>query len=118
MSNIYDGCLDNKEILESISFDELCNEMNERLSKSEEGQNVIFVDVSNGIVYGARVVVYNGEVPDIMKNYKRKYIKIDGKWARECLLGICDKCHSYTELISLTNDGKLCRSCSKFDFQW
>lgn len=54
--------------------------------------------------------------PEIMQNYKHRYVKINGKWTRNSLLGYCDCCGMYTELICLSNKGRTCKTCSDWDF--
>lgn len=87
------------------------------LSKVQEevqaqNKNVVFVDCSSGIIYEARVVTYIGNVPEIMRNYKHKFIqKEDGKWYRESLLGKCCVCGEYKELGVSTSKGKMCFEC-------
>lgn len=92
-------------------------EMEQLLSKVKEdvqaqNKNVVFVDCSNGILYEARVVTYIGNVPEIMQNYKHKFIqKEDGEWYREALLGKCCVCGEYKELNVNTSKGIMCCEC-------
>lgn len=112
MANIYEGCESNTEIISSISL----KEFYQKLEKKEReihniGKKVVFVDVSGGIVYEARVVIYLNNIPKIMQEYKRKFFKLNGNWIRGSLLGYCDCCGEYTELTGLCYKGHVCRSC-------
>ena len=97
--SIYENCESNDRIISAMSRQEL----EQLLSKVQEevqaqNKNVVFVDCSSGIIYEARVVTYIGNVPEIMRNYKHKFIqKEDGKWYRESLLGKCCVCGEYKE---------------------
>lgn len=66
---------------------------------------------------GARVVLYNKnqEIPLCMQDYKHKLVHLNDKWVREGLLGICDKCGEYKELISLSDEENLCDTCTTYD---
>lgn len=103
----------NDRIISAMSRQEL----EQLLSKVQEevqaqNKNVVFVDCSSGIIYEARVVTYIGNVPEIMRNYKHKFIqKEDGKWYRESLLGKCCVCGEYKELGVSTSKGKMCFEC-------
>ena len=111
--NIYNGCESNNEIIYgfiSIDFyDKLEMKQNEILS---QGKKVVFVESNTSIYAGARVVIYSDKIPEIMQNYKNRYVKINGKWTRNSILGYCDCCAKYTELICLNNKGRTCESCS------
>jgi hypothetical protein len=103
----------NDRIISAMSRQEL----EQLLSKVQEevqaqNKNVVFVDCSSGIIYEARVVTYIGNVPEIMRNYKHKFIqKEDGKWYRESLLGKCCVCGEYKELGIIASKGKMCFEC-------
>lgn len=111
--SIYENCESNDRIISAMSRQEL----EQLLSKVQEevqaqNKNLVFVDCSSGIVYEARVVTYIGNVPEIMRNYKHKFIqKEDGKWYRESLLGKCCVCGEYKELGISTSKGKMCFEC-------
>ena len=109
--SIYENCESNDRIISAMSRQEL----EQLLSKVQEevqaqNKNVVFVDCSSGIIYEARVVTYIGNVPEIMRNYKHKFIqKEDGKWYR--LLGKCCVCGEYKELGIIASKGKMCFEC-------
>ena len=115
--NIYDGCESNKEIIYGFTsrdfYDKLEKRQNEILS---QGKKVVFVESNTSIHAGARVVIYSDSVPEIMQNHKYSYVKINGKWTRNGLLGYCDCCGMYTELICLSDKGRTCKNCSNWDF--
>lgn len=74
--SIYENCESNDRIISAMSRQEL----EQLLSKVQEevqaqNKNVVFVDCSSGIIYEARVVTYIGNVPEIMRNYKHKFIQ-------------------------------------------
>lgn len=115
--NLYDGCESNKEIIYGFTsldfYDKLEKRQNEILS---QGKKVVFVESNTSIHAGARVVIYSDKIPEIMQNYKYRYVKINGKWTRNSLLGYCDCCGMYTELVCLSNKGRTCENCSDWDF--
>ena len=115
--NLYDGCESNKEIIYSFAsldfYDKLEKRQNEILS---QGKKVVFVESNTSVCSGARVVIYSDKIPEIMQNYKHRYVKINGKWTRNSLLGYCDCCGKYTELICLSDKGRTCENCSDLDF--
>lgn len=115
--NIYDGCESNEEIIyDSTSldfYDKLEEKQNEILS---QGKKVVFVESNTHIWSGARVVIYSDKIPEIMQNQKYRYVKINGKWTRNSLLGYCDCCGKYTELICLSDKGRTCKDCSDLNF--
>ena len=111
--SIYENSESNDKIIYAISR----KEREKLLSKVQEevqaqNKNVVFVYCSSVIIYEARVVTYIGNVPEIMRNYKHKFIqKEDGKWYRESLLGKCCVCGEYKELGTSTSKGKMCFEC-------
>lgn len=111
--SIYENCESNDRFISAMTR----REMEQLLSKVKEdvqaqNKNVVFVDCSNGILYEARVVTYIGNVPEIMQNYKHKFIqKEDGEWYREALLGECCVCGEYKELNVNTSKGMMCCEC-------
>lgn len=117
--NIYDGCESNNEIIYSISFNELYEKLDQRQSEIlNEGKKVVFVEANHKIICGARVVIYKDKVPQIMQDYKYRYVKINGIWTRYALLGYCDCCGDYTELTCLCERGKVCSICSNSLSSW
>lgn len=112
--NLYDGCESNEEIIYGFTdfYDKLEKRQNEILS---HGQKVVFVESNTDVMSGARVVIYSDKIPEIMQNYKYRYVKINGKWTRNSLLGYCDCCGKYTELICLSARGRTCEDC---DCSW
>ena len=115
--NLYDGCESNNEIIYSFTsldfYDKLEKRQNEILS---QGKKVVFVESNTSVHSGARVVIYSDKIPEIMQNYKHRYVKINGKWTRNSLLGYCDCCGKYTELICLSDKGRTCENCSDLSF--
>ena len=111
--NLYDGCESNDEIIYGCTsldfYDKLEKRQNEILS---QGKKVVFAEANTSAHSGARVVIYSDKVPEIMQNHKYRYVKINGKWTRNSLLGYCDCCGKYTELICLSNKGNTCENCS------
>lgn len=115
MNNIYEGCINNKDVFyrdHSISWDEQLN--NKQKYYENQGYKVVFVFVANSFIDAARVVLYSKDmsIPLCMQDYKHKYVKFNGHWILESLLGICDKCGNYTTLVSLSKKGHLCKRCS------
>lgn len=114
--NIYDGCESNKEIIYGLTslafYDKLEKRQKEILS---QGKKVVFVESNTSICFGARVVIYSDKVPEIMQKYKYRYVKINDKWTRNSLLGYCDCCGMYTELICLRNKERICENCLDWD---
>lgn len=118
MPNIYDGCVSNSEILypqKGINWSDLLDA--KRAECEKQGYKVVFVFEANSFMNMARVVLYDKEtmIPLAMQQYGSKYVKINGRWAIENHLGICDKCGAYEELVCLCRDGSLCRNCSEED---
>lgn len=111
--NLYDGCESNNEIIYGCTsldfYDKLEKRQNEILS---QGKKVVFAEANTSVHSGARVVIYSDKVPEIMQSHKYRYVKINGKWTRNSLLGYCDCCGTYTELICLSNKGNTCENCS------
>lgn len=91
-------------------------EMNSLLNAAEEkiieqGKNVVFLDCSDEMNYSAKVISYTGELPQELQNCRKKFIKKNGKWYREQLMGECPICSEVKELIMNTLRGKICFSC-------
>lgn len=112
--NIYDGCFDNSETISAMSRSELYEKLDGAWkSYREKGYNVVFVDISEGIVWEVRVVLYKGKISRSMQNYSKKFIKTENGWFRQSSAGICDKCGIYKELNTICNEGHLCGECAK-----
>lgn len=112
MGNIYENCESNSRCISAMTR----REMNQLLDKVQkevlaQGKNVVFVDISHSIFFEARVVTYIGNVPEIMQEYKRKFVQINGEWYRESLLGTCCICGERKELGLLTSKGRMCFEC-------
>lgn len=77
------------------------------------GYKVVFVFYANPLFDAARVVLYEGNsyIPRVMKNFRHKYVRLNGHWVIENMLGICDKCGDYKVLRCLCNDGHICEDC-------
>ena len=111
--SIYENCESNDRIISAMSRQEL----EQLLSKVQEevqaqNKNVVFVDCSSGIIYEARVVTYIGNVPEIMRNYKHKFIqKEDGSPGSLYKSHKCCVCGEYKELGVSTSKGKMCFEC-------
>jgi hypothetical protein len=118
--NIYDECVDNSKVIYQENKDRTFFDTLDRYKKLYEnkGYKVIFIDLSACISYGARIVLYRKDqnIPLGIQDYKHKWVNHNGKWIREGLLGICDKCGNYDELVSLSNEGNLCSECTKIEF--
>lgn len=74
--NLYDGCESNNEIIYGFTsldfYDKLEKRQNEILS---QGKKVVFVESNTSVHSGARVVIYSDKIPEIMQNYKYRYVK-------------------------------------------
>ena len=115
--NIYDGCESNDEIIYSFTSLDFYNKLEKRQNEIlSQGKKVVFIESNTHIRSGARVVIYSDKIPEIMQNYKYRYVKINGKWTRNSLLGYCDCCGKYTELICYCDKGRVCENCSDWDF--
>lgn len=115
--NIYDGCESNKEIIYGFTSLDFYNKLEKRQNEIlSQGKKVVFVESNTSVHSGARVVIYSDKIPEIMQNYKHRYVKINGKWTRNSLLGYCDCCGKYTELICLSDKGRTCENCSDLSF--
>ena len=117
LGDVYKRQESNNEIIYSFTsldfYDKLEKRQNEILS---QGKKVVFVESNTSVHSGARVVIYSDKIPEIMQNYKHRYVKINGKWTRNSLLGYCDCCGKYTELICLSDKGRTCENCSDLSF--
>lgn len=112
IKNIYETCESNTEIISSISLRELYQTLEKKEKEIHNiDKKVVFVDISCGIVYQVRVVIYSNTIPAIMQEYKNKFFKLNGNWVRGSLLGYCDCCGEYTELTGLCNKGHVCKNC-------
>lgn len=114
--NIYDGCLKCSDVFYreyGTSWDAQLDKKKEYYEK--QGYKVVFVVEINSFQDAARVVIYDEkmQIPKCMQNYKYKYVRFDGHWVDESLLGICDKCGNYNELTYLCDEGELCRKCKR-----
>ena len=69
--NIYEGCLDNERSIYSYNYNNFKKMLKEALLEVQ--CNYALVDVSSGIFYGARIVTYENEVSEVMKNYKSRW---------------------------------------------
>lgn len=112
--NIYDGCIDNSEIIyhmPTISWDEQLDA--KRLEKEKLGFKVVFIFYGNSFTNAARVVLYNktDDLPECIRNYRHKYVRLNGHWVIESQLGICDLCGEYKLLTCLCEDGLICDDC-------
>lgn len=115
--NLYDGCESNKEIIYGFTSLDFYNKLEKRQNEIlSQGKKVVFVESNTDIRSGARVVIYTDKIPEIMQNHKCRYVKINGKWTRNSLLGYCDCCGKYTELVCLSKKGRTCKDCSDWDF--
>ncbi len=115
--NIYDGCESNKEIIYGFTSLDFYNKLEKRQNEIlSQGKKVVFVESNTSVHSGARVVIYSDKIPEIMQNYKHRYVKINGKWTRNSLLGYCDCCGKYTELVCLSNKGNTCEDCCDMEF--
>lgn len=112
--NIYDGSVDYQDTFYrdyNISWDEQLN--SKKKYYENNGYKVVFVFLANSFQDAARAVLYNltDRIPQHMRDYKNKYVRINGHWILESRLGICDKCGNYSELTCLCKDGYICESC-------
>lgn len=78
------------------------------------GYKAVFIEAGTSVTEGYRVVLYNKdtEIPKAMQAYKNKFVRFCGHWVRETLLGICDRCGNYDELIRTCKEGHLCCKCA------
>ena len=87
--NLYDGCESNKEIIYGFTSLDFYDKLEKRQNEIlSQGKKVVFVESNT----------------------------INGKWTRNSLLGYCDCCGKYTELICLSDKGRTCENCSDWDF--
>lgn len=88
-----------------------------RKEYEDAGYKVVFVFVANSFCDAARAVLYNKNqpIPPWMRNYRHKYVHINGHWIIEAEFGICDKCGEYKELPCLCRDGYICEDCDSED---
>lgn len=115
--NLYDGCESNEEIIYGFTSLDFYNKLEKRQNEIlSQGKKVVFVESNTSVHSGARVVIYSDKIPKIMQNYKYRYVKINGKWTRNSLLGYCDCCGKYRELICLSNKGNTCVDCCDIEF--
>lgn len=118
MVNIYDGCINNSEMIYGMGSEEFNFKLDQRTEKAKaDGQRIVFVEGCNSILSSARVVVYDIPIPEIMQNYKYRIVKLNGRWTRNGLLGYCDKCNNYAELTCLCEDGHVCGECSRLSWK-
>lgn len=112
MANIYDGCKTNDEFIYSIFDDDFYKKIEKREKEIlAQGKKVVFVVSNTRTCLGARVVIYESKVPKIMQTYQNRYVKFNGKWVNLNLVGYCDCCGKYKELICWDNRGKVCKEC-------
>ena len=116
MNNIYDECIDNSKVIYKEENDKTFSETFDRYKELYEskGYKVVFVDTNDDFLNSARIVLYakDQHIPLHMQDFKGKWVNVNGKWIREGLLGICDRCGNYTELICLCDKGNLCEKLS------
>ena len=68
---IYDGCLGTGKRIFSFDFDTFKSLLEE--ATSDTRYKYAMVDISACVSYGANVVAYETEIPEIMQNYKHKW---------------------------------------------
>lgn len=69
--NIYEGCLDNERSIYSYDFTNFKKLIQQALLEVQ--CNYALVDISQSAFYGARIVTYENEVSEVMKNYKSRW---------------------------------------------
>lgn len=113
MKNIYSGCFSNDEIIYSKAKEPFDITLEKTYQKYKSlGYKIVFYDINNSFQHAARVVLYKNKIPEIMQNCKDRYVKINGKWIRNNLLGYCDQCGEYKELICISSKyGHICKEC-------
>lgn len=115
--NIYEGCDSNTEIIYGFTSNDFYNKLEKKQNEIlSQNKKVVFVESNTSLIPGARVVIYPDKIPEVMQNYKHRYVKINGRWTRTSLLGYCDCCGDYRELSCLSNKGKTCENCMDWDF--
>jgi hypothetical protein len=115
MANIYDGCIDNSEIICVAGTSEFYLKLEQKSEEAKRNnKKIVFVEGFNSVLSSARIVLYDKPIPEIMQNYKYRIVKFNGIWVRNGLLGYCDKCNDYAELTCLCEEGHTCNKGSKF----
>lgn len=112
--NIYDGCVDCSETFYrdySMTWDEQLNAKEKHYR--DKGYKVVFVFLANSFQDAARVVLYNKDdkIPEYMREYRNKYVRMNGHWVLESSLGICDQCGEYAPIVLICRKGQLCDNC-------
>jgi hypothetical protein len=122
--------LKSEDILQKI---ELKRNYDEDFSKDIDNQISDYVNNFKVVIYEATTGLHsitfyallfdnNKPLPDEVNETKNLLVNIDGKWKRKCLLGICDGCGKYDELVMSCctpreqpnpKNGEYCRECSK-----
>ncbi len=113
--NIYDGCISHSDYFYrdyNITWDEQLDKKKEYYEG--QGYKVVFVFKANSFQDAAYAVLYNKDtpIPEHMRNYRHKYVRLNGHWYLESQLGICDKCGQYKRLTCLCKDGEICDDCN------
>lgn len=54
-------------------------------------------------------------LPPEVNHYPYLMVKINGIWKRKSLLGTCDKCCNYDELILSSSNGQFCPKCMSIE---
>jgi hypothetical protein len=112
MTNIYEGCLNNQEILYWVTFEERDAQLNKRKAELEaQGYKVVFVFGN----YFTRVVLYDKDalLPEPMRSYLHKYIHFNGRWELQSMLGVCCRCGEFKVITTLDKDGWKCDDCAE-----
>lgn len=112
--NIYEGSINHSDFFYrdyNISWDQQLDE--KRKYYNNRGYKVVFIFKTNSFQDAAYAVLYdkNTSIPRCMRDYKYKYVRLNGHWVLESQLGICDKCGEYKKLSVLCKDGLICEDC-------
>lgn len=111
VSGLYEGCIDNSIEVFDIRTNIFIQKLEKEIDKIKNKYNYVVIDISHSISCGGRIVLYNGDIPGRMVNYKNKWIIKDNRWIRQGLLGICDVCKQEKELVCLCDKGCICADC-------
>ena len=98
MENLYAGSESHETRIVGPSTTKLYEKLEDFQNKIlAQGKKVVFVEANEAVTAGAIAVVYTGKIPELISQYKYRYVKINDKWTRNALLGYCDSCGKYTD---------------------
>lgn len=122
-----------EEVLEKVelkrNYDvEFSQDINDQINKYIDNYKVVIYEAATGlhsITFYALLFDKQKPLPDDVNKTKNLLVNINGVWKRKILLGICDGCGSYDELIMSCctpeeqpnpMNGSYCGKCEKLSF--